>query len=364
MATYRPAALLLLALSSAVISFPTVGELGSEIKFPPPLDFTGGKVIPDADHPYIAPGPNDLRGPCPGLNTMANHGYLPRNGVASVEQLITGAQEAFNLGYNFSRAVSSFAILTRGNALLDRVSIGGESPLVPPLPNRIDGTPGGLSRHGRFEGDVSMTRQNAALAEGDGASFQPAMFKDLLGYVDKFGDGDIVTQSVINEYRFARFADSVKRDPNLTYHAGRWGFSYGEGGFILNLFPDGVLGKLTRGVMTSFLQNETFPTGWHRRNASFEFSDVVKVAGSIISAHPVAPGEKNASGVYVADTDPNLTGPCALYYNLVGQNVPGILVNTTGLLKKNVDTLLLEGIHPLFADSCPKPQIPFGPAGV
>lgn len=25
---------------------------------------------------WVAPGPNDSRGPCPGLNTLANHGYL------------------------------------------------------------------------------------------------------------------------------------------------------------------------------------------------------------------------------------------------------------------------------------------------
>ncbi|KAG9382426.1 Peroxidase-2 domain containing protein [Pyrenophora tritici-repentis] len=24
-------------------------------------------------HEYVAPGPNDLRGPCPGLNALANH---------------------------------------------------------------------------------------------------------------------------------------------------------------------------------------------------------------------------------------------------------------------------------------------------
>jgi hypothetical protein len=29
---------------------------------------------PDAAHPYQAPGPTDQRGPCPGLNTLANHG--------------------------------------------------------------------------------------------------------------------------------------------------------------------------------------------------------------------------------------------------------------------------------------------------
>lgn len=45
-----------------------------------------------ADHQtQIAPGPNDIHGPCPGLNVMANHGYLPRNGVASIAQFTTAS---------------------------------------------------------------------------------------------------------------------------------------------------------------------------------------------------------------------------------------------------------------------------------
>lgn len=32
----------------------------------------------------------DQRGPCPGLNAMANHGYLPHNGVATIQQFIDG----------------------------------------------------------------------------------------------------------------------------------------------------------------------------------------------------------------------------------------------------------------------------------
>lgn len=37
------------------------------------VDITG-------EHQYIAPAESDIRGPCPGLNAAANHGYLPRNG--------------------------------------------------------------------------------------------------------------------------------------------------------------------------------------------------------------------------------------------------------------------------------------------
>ena len=35
-------------------------------------------------HAWQAPGPNDARGPCPGLNALANHGYLPRDGFATI----------------------------------------------------------------------------------------------------------------------------------------------------------------------------------------------------------------------------------------------------------------------------------------
>lgn len=95
-------------------------------------------------------------------------------------------------------AVASLAVLGRGNVLLDKVSIGGEHREVPPLPGKIDGTPGGLSKHGKFEGpfspfptspnvpeltgglnegDISMTRLDAF--HGDPAVFQPEMYKDV-----------------------------------------------------------------------------------------------------------------------------------------------------------------------------------------
>jgi hypothetical protein len=34
----------------------------------------GETKVPDAAHPFQSPEPSDQRGPCPGLNAMANHG--------------------------------------------------------------------------------------------------------------------------------------------------------------------------------------------------------------------------------------------------------------------------------------------------
>ena len=36
------------------------------------------RIDVSGEHTWKAPGFNDLRGPCPGLNALANHGYFPR----------------------------------------------------------------------------------------------------------------------------------------------------------------------------------------------------------------------------------------------------------------------------------------------
>jgi Peroxidase, family 2 len=45
------------------------------------------------DHAFVPPGSGDLRGPCPGLNAMANHAYIPHNGVATITQFIQGTYD-------------------------------------------------------------------------------------------------------------------------------------------------------------------------------------------------------------------------------------------------------------------------------
>ena len=41
---------------------------------PGPPSFTGTKLVNDPDHPWQPLRPGDIRGPCPGLNTLASHG--------------------------------------------------------------------------------------------------------------------------------------------------------------------------------------------------------------------------------------------------------------------------------------------------
>lgn len=48
---------------------------------------------PEAGYTFQAPGPSDSRGPCPGLNLLANYGYLPRNGYVNLGQVIAATSQ-------------------------------------------------------------------------------------------------------------------------------------------------------------------------------------------------------------------------------------------------------------------------------
>lgn len=61
------------------------------------FDPTTQYVSTTGNHAFVAPSPSDLRGPCPGLNAMANHGYIPHNGVATITQFIQGTYDVFGM---------------------------------------------------------------------------------------------------------------------------------------------------------------------------------------------------------------------------------------------------------------------------
>ena len=51
------------------------------------------------EHAFTPPdfSAGDLRGPCPGLNALANHNYLPHNGFATIEQFVSATNQVFGM---------------------------------------------------------------------------------------------------------------------------------------------------------------------------------------------------------------------------------------------------------------------------
>jgi hypothetical protein len=142
---------------------------------PPTFDAPTQYVSTTGEHAYVAPTSTDLRGPCPGLNAMANHGYLPHNGVATISQFIQGTYDGtwlrpllagkisniilivFGMGLDLATFLAVYGAIFDGD--LTSWSIGGPPP--PSLLSSVGllGTPQGISgSHNKYEADVSPTR--------------------------------------------------------------------------------------------------------------------------------------------------------------------------------------------------------------
>lgn len=70
---------------------PNLGSLLNDVKGL--LGSAASSIDPDNYRPepgyeFKAPGPDDSRGPCPGLNLLANYGYLPRDGYVNFGQVV------------------------------------------------------------------------------------------------------------------------------------------------------------------------------------------------------------------------------------------------------------------------------------
>ncbi|KAI0050825.1 Cloroperoxidase [Auriscalpium vulgare] len=87
--------------------------------------------------------PSDVRSPCPALNTLANHGYLPRDGQELSAPVIANALEE---GYSLSTTLAN--ILSYGGKFL----LGQKGAF-----NLAD-----LARHNRIEHDASLAHDDAA----------------------------------------------------------------------------------------------------------------------------------------------------------------------------------------------------------
>ncbi|KAJ6521092.1 Chloroperoxidase [Mycena vulgaris] len=344
------------------------GQTGTLMVLPPRQTDTGTKRVPDADHPFIAPGPNDIRGPCPALNTLANHGYISRNGITTFEEIILSTEEAFNLDRDMASGMAAINMLTRGNPFVNKISIGGVSPFVPPLPGQIDGPETqGIAKHGRFEGDGSMTRSDVHI--GDNRNFNQTLWDMDLEQLAKFGDDGpdgpatvFNVQTLIGLVRQNLESDQAL-DPEFAIPLRRLNLVFGASSLIMSVFANGTTKQATKRIITSFFMNQTFPENWFRAAAPVLGSPI---PGEIAAALPQwIPGHNDENGVFVADPQPpapfNISSSCANYWDNLVNAVPGPLANVTGVFKQNVDMLL--GI--LFSGSrCSETIAPAGPTNV
>lgn len=102
---------------------------------------------PEPGYTFIAPKSSDSRGPCPGLNLLANYGYLPRDGHVTFGQVLDATSRGFNMGTDLAAILTVFAVLADGDIATESFYLGSM------------GGVGGLNRHSTVEADVSPNRE-------------------------------------------------------------------------------------------------------------------------------------------------------------------------------------------------------------
>ncbi|KIJ37985.1 hypothetical protein M422DRAFT_259371 [Sphaerobolus stellatus SS14] len=300
---------------------------------PLPAGQDGLKLSNDPAHPFITPGPDDLRGSCPALNTLANNGYLPRNGVGRPDQIVTAVMEGLNLGNDFAKFLVYQAFLMNSNPLTNLMSIGMKTPLTgqdPPKPALV----GGLSQHGTFEGDTSMSRVDAFF--GDPAAFNQTRFNDFLSFATKYGANGTYDINATAELRFERPQDSIMTNPQLVFTSPRILSAYSEAVFPLVYFVDGRLNnrQLTQDAGSSFFANQRVPADFHRPPAPVSFEIIEPMVNQIFTKHPFTPGVNHGRNNYVLQPKtPALSDFCRIYGDIVLRVVPGQYPKPTCQLK-------------------------------
>ena len=83
-------------------------------------------VGPGSGHEWQAPGPNDLRGPCPGLNAFANHGFIPKNGYATIGQFVEATEHVVGMSADLAGFLALYGAVMDGSGT--GWSIGGTPP--------------------------------------------------------------------------------------------------------------------------------------------------------------------------------------------------------------------------------------------
>ncbi|KAG5987184.1 hypothetical protein E4U43_005192 [Claviceps pusilla] len=264
------------------------------------------------DHEYQDPGPNDIRGPCPGLNAAANHNYIPRDGIATLASINKGLWEAYGLDQTATQFLHVIATVLDGDPLSQKWSIGYASHDVAALGlpgEKLLGVPTGLCGNGhlKLEGDASLTRGDFLAPDmNSNCASYPEFYNQLLELSNQRADG-LVTPPVLAEHQHNRKLYSIANNPNYfspvvaslavtpAAHTFVWALMANHSAedprgflehhvlddfFSYKLQPDGSR-KYSHG-------RERIPENWYRRSHKdpWTLADIVLGVASQCLAHP------------------------------------------------------------------------------
>ncbi|KAF2670824.1 Cloroperoxidase, partial [Microthyrium microscopicum] len=183
--------------------------------------------------------PDARRAPCPLLNTLANHGFISRDGKGITKTNFTdGIATALNVDPSFAAIITNGAIGALGAPANESASFSLDQ----------------LDVHDVDEHDASLTRLDKI--QGQTLTVQPSLVDALLADSDT---GFITTNSLAIS-RVRREKESVAAgSPPLSDHF--VGVSLGEAAFVLLVtgLGEGAARQAKKDIVKAWLDEERFP---------------------------------------------------------------------------------------------------------
>lgn len=336
----------------------------------------GGFQVPasgDIAHQFVAPNyTTDIRGPCPGLNTAANHNFLAHDGITTFNELVDAQQNIYNVGYDLAVLLAVLGLTTTdGDIVTEKLSIGCDATTRTSVNPALTGSEPGLDGHNKFEADTSLTRNDYFLHNGDNFRFNGTLFKEMADTT-----GNNFDLNGLAQYRYQRYQESVATNPNFYFGP----FSlllYGAASFLYELMPSGTRNYAPDLYTISsffgaesdgnggyqFNGKEKIPDNWTNRVAPYTILDVGSQIMDMYLLRPVLFGGNTGSGQFDfisfgsikngTLSAPSATSITCLLYQLATERSPSSL---NGFITPTLQAIefAITKLNPIFSNfGCP-----------
>ncbi|KAJ7583571.1 Cloroperoxidase [Mycena floridula] len=218
-------------------------------------------------HKWIAPKSTDLRSPCPGLNTLANHGYLPRDGRGlTIAAVIKAGIDGFNVQPDVLTLAAKAGLLT--TAALDTFTLDD------------------IKLHDTIEHDASVSRGDFAL--GDNLHFNETIFQAL---ANSNPGVDYYNATSAGQVQKQRLAESQATNPQLINTEKEIAIRTRESSLYLSVMGNPITGVAPKKFVNIFFREERMPIaeGWKRPNVSITGDTLGPMSGIIFEASEWSP---------------------------------------------------------------------------
>ncbi|KAK1217772.1 hypothetical protein PQX77_018693 [Marasmius sp. AFHP31] len=231
-----------------------------------------------SQHQFQAPTETDARSPCPGLNTLANHGFLPRNGNnITIPMVLQASNDGFNVQRNMVLLAAKAALLTS------------------PLDNQFSLADIGL--HGNIEHDASLSRLDCNL--GDHIPFNESIFTTL----STSNPGvDFYNATSAGQVQKTRLEESKSTNPKLCSTIKELQVRSRESLLYLMVMSSDELGVAPKRFVDVFFREERMPIeeGWRILGVPIDQTSEVPIVVEIIKNSEFVPEEEQCPWVVLA----------------------------------------------------------------